>query len=125
MANKFELCLFNMFLFMNLYDIIKGPVAAIKTAQMLVWAASCEIMLDTDACNAIAVYNVSAEQLTWLAFLATRRETIISPATNCLGYHLGVRDDRGVYYFRDISNHELTTTGILIACFIYLYLTFI
>jgi hypothetical protein len=77
---------------------VKGPVAAIQTAQMLVWAASCEIMLDTNACNSLAIYNITKEQLTWLAFLATRRETIISPITNCLGYHLGVRDDNGDSY---------------------------
>jgi hypothetical protein len=45
--------------------------------------------------------NVSSAQMTWLAFLATRRDTFVIPTANCLGYIKCQRNDAGVDPNRD------------------------
>lgn len=42
-------------------------------------------------------------QKSWLAFLASRRDSIVVPATNCLGYKFNRREDNGVDPNRDFS----------------------
>lgn len=74
---------------------LQGPLAALQTARLLTGAARCEIDRQADACTALEEYGLSSSQRVWLAVLATRRETLISPITNCIGYHLNTREENG------------------------------
>jgi len=79
-----------------------GPRTSVVLAQLLVWSAECMISGKTSSCKELdAMGGISLAQRTWLAFLATRRETIILPTANCLGYKLGVRGDGNVDPNRD------------------------
>jgi hypothetical protein len=65
----------------------------IPLAQLLVWSADCVIRKDKASCERLdAMQGITEGQRTWLAFLATRRETIILPTANCMGY---MRNSRG------------------------------
>ena len=45
--------------------------------------------------------GISKGQRTWLAFLATRRETLIIPTANCMGYMKNIRSDGHIDPNRD------------------------
>jgi hypothetical protein len=78
-----------------------GPLAALHAARLLSLAGACEIDGSAPACLALAPYGLSSRQRVWLAFLASRRETLLAPMANCMGYHLRRRDDNGVDPNRD------------------------
>lgn len=74
------------------------------TAQLLVWSANCIINSDAQSCQSLdQLGGVSDAQRHYLAFLASRRDTLIVPAANCLGYVLRKRADAGVDPNRDFS----------------------
>mmetsp|Transcript_16830 Transcript_16830/g.25306 ORF Transcript_16830/g.25306 Transcript_16830/m.25306 type:complete len:638 (-) Transcript_16830:128-2041(-) len=78
-----------------------GPSASVFAGQLLVWAADCVLNDDKTACDRLISIHVSSKQMTWLAFLSTRRDTFILPTPNCDGYNRGVRTDGGVDPNRD------------------------
>jgi hypothetical protein len=83
----------------------QGPGAAVVAAQLLVWSAACVLDGDAASCGALdALGGVTPAQRVWLAVLATRRESLVVPTANCLGY-LQVRraDAGGVDPNRDFS----------------------
>ena len=60
-----------------------------------------------------AMGAVTNAQRTWLAVLATRRETIVVPAANCMGYIQGRRGDAGVDPNRDYPYSRKDTNCFL------------
>ena len=82
-----------------------GPSATIYTASILVQAANCEIGQQKQACEYLEKQMgiTASDQRTWLAHLATRRDTIIIPTANCLGYIQNRREDAGVDPNRDFG----------------------
>jgi predicted deacylase len=102
-----------------------GPLASLFTAQMLVWAAQCEIEKKTDTCMRLRKeYRVGKKEMIWLSHLVTRRDIYIVPTTNCLGYIKQDRLDAGVDPNRDFpyvasSNKCLqsTTANIIVELF--------
>lgn len=72
-------------------------------ARLLALAAECETgtavgnASSVSACISLreSYPDISPRQVKWLAFLAMRRDTLISPATNCLGYLNVQRNDAG------------------------------
>jgi len=75
---------------------LKGPIAAIVTAQLLVWSAKCEIQKLDEYCLKLIPYGITESDRLWLTILATTRDTVIVPTTNCLGYLKNVREDAGI-----------------------------
>lgn len=62
--------------------------------QLLVWSAQCVMDAQADSCKQLdAMEGISQAQRVWLAFLATRRETIVVPTANCMGYMRSMRID--------------------------------
>lgn len=78
-----------------------GPSSSILLAELLVWSAKCEIDMDNGACSKLVTMGINNDDRIWLAYLATKRDTYILPAANCLGYILNRRDDAGVDPNRD------------------------
>ena len=79
-----------------------GPSSSMLIAEVLVWAANCEIEKQPAFCARLGAAGIkTAEQRIWLASLATRRDSIIIPTANCLGYMLNQREDAGVDPNRD------------------------
>jgi hypothetical protein len=82
-------------------------MTSLHVARLLALAADCETSerasgststsSSTAACDTMrASYpDISPRQVEWLAFLAMRRDTLISPATNCMGYLHVERTDGG------------------------------
>lgn len=70
-------------------------------SQLLVHAASCQINGQMESCDFIFKQNISNTDMIWLAFLATKRQTIVVPATNCVGYMQNTREEAGVDPNRD------------------------
>ena len=76
----------------------------VPLAQLLTWSAQCTIQHHVSSCNALDnMGGISVAQRTWLTVLATRRETIIIPTANCLGYMQNKRGDAGFDPNRDFS----------------------
>lgn len=80
-----------------------GPAASLETAVLLVNSAECEITKKQSKCELLDAASVTAHDRRWLAFLATRRETIIVPTANCLGHMKGQRNDGSVDPNRDFA----------------------
>jgi len=94
-----------------------GPVASLFTAQLLVWASMCSIKkIESHCAHLRNDLLVTDEEITWLTFLATRRDTFVLPTPNCQGYIRKVRSDEGVdtnrdfSYSREDNNCFITTT---------------
>jgi hypothetical protein len=62
---------------------------------MLVWASQCKIQKDSTGCGRLETLKVTDAQITWLAFLAAKRDTYIMPTPNCMGYLQNQRSDQG------------------------------
>lgn len=80
-----------------------GPSSSLYAALLLVHSAYCEIKKQSESCELVSKAGVTKSQQMWLSFLATRRETIIIPTANCLGYISNRRDDAGVDPNRDFA----------------------
>lgn len=83
-----------------------GPSSTIHAAQLLVHAANCEISKKQDSCDYLEKemgIAKGSDQRLWLAFLATRRDTMVIPTANCLGYMQNRREDAGVDPNRDFG----------------------
>lgn len=82
-----------------------GPSSTIWAASLLVRAASCEISRHQPSCEFLdkQMGVVSSDQRVWLAFLATRRDTVVIATANCLGYLQDQREDAGVDPNRDFG----------------------
>lgn len=70
-----------------------GPQASLFTSQLLVWSAMCEIKKSKFHCDLLKLNNVLKNERIWLAYLATRRDTYVIPAANCIGYAMNRRND--------------------------------
>lgn len=81
--------------------LFQGPQVTVVLSQLLGWSAECVIRKDRERCTTLDQMQISVAQRTWLAFLSTRRETIVVPTANCMGYMKGVRSDGGVDPNRD------------------------
>ena len=76
----------------------QGPSASLFTAQLLVWAGLCAIKRSHEHCTHLKEkLYISDAEITWLAFLATKRDTFVLPAPNCRGYIRNIRTDEGKY----------------------------
>ena len=74
----------------------QGPLSSLFTAQLLVWASMCSIKKSESHCTHLRQdLQVTDMEITWLTFLATRRDTFVLPAPNCDGYIRKVRSDNG------------------------------
>jgi predicted deacylase len=75
------------------------------TAQLLVWSTRCVIDKENSFCDKLDSFgeSISLEQRKWLAFLATRRDTIIVPAANCVGHKFRKRTEGSVDPNRDFG----------------------
>lgn len=71
----------------------QGPGVSVALSQLLVWSAQCTIHRIIESCNSLDLMQVTPAQRNWLTLLATRRETIVVPTANCLGYMRNVRSD--------------------------------
>jgi hypothetical protein len=79
-------------------------LASLTTAQLLIYSAQCMIEENKVACQQLdQIDSLTTNQKVWLAFLATRRDTIVIPTTNCFGYKYNRRDDLGVDPNRDFA----------------------
>jgi hypothetical protein len=79
-------------------------LASLTTAQLLIYSAQCIIEENKVACQQLdEIDSLTTNQKVWLAFLATRRDTIVIPTTNCFGYKFNRRDDLGVDPNRDFA----------------------
>lgn len=81
---------------------------SVALAELMGWSADCTIRHDREACATLDKMEVTPAQRTWLAFLSTRRETIIVPTANCMGYMKNMRNDGGFDPNRDYpySRHD-------------------
>ena len=66
------------------------------------WSAKCEIQKANEYCIKLLNYGIHENDRIWLTMLATTRETIIVPTTNCLGHLNNVREDAGI-----LINHNI------------------
>lgn len=65
-------------------------------------SAECTIERNINSCNELqAMSNVTVAQRNWLTFLATRRDTLIIPTANCIGYINCQRNENKVDPNRD------------------------
>ena len=92
-----------------------GPLASLVTAELLVWASNCEVNKMENFCKKLIEINIQPNDIIWLAYLATRRDSFIVPTANCLGYTENRRDDAGIDPNRDFSygrkdNNCMTST---------------
>ena len=73
------------------------------TADLLVRSAQCTIGQIPTSCSYLnETYGISSSRdLAWLTLLATRRDTYITPTTNCLGFIVNKRTELGVDTNRD------------------------
>lgn len=79
-----------------------GPLASLFTAQMLVLSARCELDKDMSACKRLhREFKVGKQEIAWMTLLVSRRDILIIPTVNCLGYMKGARFDNGVDPNRD------------------------
>ncbi len=73
------------------------------------WSARCVIEKNIIFCEKLDSLgtnigdSISLEQRKWLAFLATRRDTIIVPAANCVGHKFKKRSERSLDPNRDFG----------------------
>ena len=74
-------------------------MASVVIAEVLVRASECVISHNVDSCKILAEdYSIKEDrQLEWLTMLATRRDTYIIPATNCLGHLHHVRTEQSEF----------------------------
>jgi predicted deacylase len=81
---------------------LQGPGASIPLVQLLVWSAECAVQRLSSSCAKLDnMQGISTAQITWLAHLATRRETMVIPTANCMGYVRSTRWDGRVDANRD------------------------
>lgn len=80
-----------------------GPIASLFTSQLLVWAAMCAIQHSDSHCGHLRKLKIRGDEITWLAFLATSRDTFVLPAPNCDGYVQNTRNEQGIDTNRDFS----------------------
>ncbi len=65
-------------------------------------SAECLVSRSAKHCDELRdVSNITSAQMSWMAFLATRRDIYIIPTANCLGYIGCQRNDAGVDPNRD------------------------
>lgn len=84
--------------------LLQGPLASLEIANLLAQAAGCVINKHNSSCAVLdAMGGIDSTQRLWLAHLATRRDTYIIPAANCLGYIMHKRYDRNVDPNRDFA----------------------
>jgi hypothetical protein len=80
-----------------------GPSASMELAALLVHSAECEISGLKEKCDLLDSAYLTRNDRKWLAFLATRRETIIVPTANCQGYKQNKRMEGKVDPNRDFA----------------------
>lgn len=94
-----------------------GPSASLYTAELIVRSALCEIKKDRKTCRELETIGIVKGHRVWLTHLVTRRDIIIIPALNCLGYMKNHRNDGGIdpnrdfAYVRADTNCMLSTTA--------------
>ena len=73
---------------------MQGPGVTIPLIEIMAWSADCLIKKESPSCEKLDnMGGITFGQRTWLAHLATRRETIVIPTANCMGYIKSVRQD--------------------------------
>jgi hypothetical protein len=79
-----------------------GPQASLVTAELLVASVNCAVYNMTTICTSLVDnFDVTYDDIEWMAMLATSRDIFIVPAANCLGYATNRRDDMGIDPNRD------------------------
>lgn len=73
----------------------------------------CEIQHISGACQKLQDFSVSKAQRLWLAFLASRRDSILVPTANCLGHKFRRRDDNFVDPNRDFPYSRVNNACLL------------